>query len=185
VLRTSCSGLGNTSHASPDRNELSEGKAILYRGCHALCTSDASFVLPIAIGITHSTRFTSCACTAYGRPIFFCGGQKEAGHACCSCSLYASQAPPANPRTPARARLNSPVYTLWCACQRVLVLPKHALQRHHNLSAPCLMLPRLRYSSWACIIFLKAKCRAKPTHIRSTCPSKKRDEALVIVSFFK
>jgi hypothetical protein len=52
-------------------------------------------------GQTHTNK--KCLhglCPAY----IFCGGQKDAGHACCSCSPYTSQAPPANPRTPARAR---------------------------------------------------------------------------------
>jgi hypothetical protein len=32
----------------------------------------------------------------------------------------------------------------------------------------------MKFNAGACIIFLKAKCRANPTHIPSTCPSKKR-----------
>jgi len=53
-------------------NHLKE-TIILYRGCHALCTPDVAFLLPINIGISHSTHFTTCACTVIGRLIFLRG----------------------------------------------------------------------------------------------------------------
>lgn len=86
-------GLGNTSHASffevyifySIEKKLS---CLVYLGRLIL------FFTLRGYGQTHTNK--KCLhglCPAY----IFCGGQKEAGHACCSCSPYTSQAPPATP----------------------------------------------------------------------------------------
>jgi hypothetical protein len=50
--------------------------------CHALCTSDASFLRSVVPpSLTHYAHFTTCACTVIGRLIFFAGGNKEAAKA--------------------------------------------------------------------------------------------------------
>jgi|JI10StandDraft_1071094.scaffolds.fasta_scaffold20467_10 hypothetical protein len=49
------------------------------------------------------------------------------------------------------------------------------LRHFFMLSAPPeSFVLRMKFSAGACIIFLKRKCRASPSHIQSTCPSKKR-----------
>ena len=127
MLRTSCSGLGTqvTPNASlrqlkKSRMAVSQCKAVeelteelcissqpslptripyffnCFRSayCHALCASDVfhSFV-PQSL----QTHFTTCACTASGRPKYFAGGKWWPACAHCSCAPCSSPAPPATP----------------------------------------------------------------------------------------
>src|SRR5690606_2238867 len=62
--------------------------------CHALCTSD---VFHSFVPHSFQTHFTTCACTALGRPDFFAGGKRWPAYAHCSCAPCSAQAPPAPP----------------------------------------------------------------------------------------
>lgn len=70
------------------------------------------------------------------------------------------------PPQPPYAGSGSHGLTVHCWTEKFISSPS----AYRRLSAPCRKRNQIRVSSWACIIFFKAKCRANPAHIQSTCP---------------
>jgi hypothetical protein len=142
--------------------------------CHALCTSDVAFLRTSVITLTSQLVL----CTAYVRPLFFAGGQR--GRPCLLfVRAFGSTGSPGNPHTPvlrAEKKTNFTINGRNDGCYRTII---------PQLSAPCAGRMKMNSSSWACIIFLKNKCRTNPSHVRSTCPSKKRDDVFRQIIFLQ
>lgn len=76
-----------------------------------LTASVPLIVMPCVLGrfipscLSHYAHFTTCACTASGRPKMFCGGKVVAGLCLLFVLALCLASSPRNPRTLARARV--------------------------------------------------------------------------------
>jgi hypothetical protein len=135
VLRTSCSGLAATSHAKSFTTAIEKKRAWPWakanfswkrkvfasshrhpcqRSIHFFSTASATLLsCLVQLGrfipsyLSHSTHFTTCACTAYGQPYFFAGRMWWLAMPLFVLAFFLA-ASPRNPSTAARARSVSP-----------------------------------------------------------------------------
>ena len=98
VLRTSCSGLAATSHASFFLIRIFFIQ--LKKNCHALCSSDVAFLRASVIPLTSQLVLARSLAA-----LFFCGGNKEAAKALLFVRALFLARLPRTPTRLARARV--------------------------------------------------------------------------------